>query len=349
MHKKGLETLNELDLDQVRSQGSVFQLPDTDIIYLGWGTPTDGALSHMAEFSLLSFFANEEIKYLPGQLIKTSKNELLTYLESVLAKTEKLKTILGINEEEIYAQDFEALKLAFSKSDLKKCVLKSRQFYQVDCPDPLLIIYHLLQAPKGLLYGHWNQEFTMLGMTPEVLFEKEKSHYKTMALAGTKKNEQKEELLSDPKEREEHQLVIDDIVSKLGDTQCKVSETKLLDYNQFSHLYTEISFTSPKESHDILKCLTPTAALGGYPSDLAKAFLQSTSYHQKYGETFFGGAFQFKLDQWSCALVNIRNIQWNQEQLWIESGTGIVNDSVLAKEISEIKLKRKSIEELIFE
>ena len=42
-------------------------------------------------------------------------------------------------------------------------------------------------------------------------------------------------------------------------------------------------------------------------------------------------------------LVAIRNVQWKESELFIESGGGVVSESDFSKELEEIHLKRNTI------
>jgi isochorismate synthase EntC len=100
---------------------------------------------------------------------------------------------------------------------------------------------------------------------------------------------------------------------------------------------------TPKQLLELTEIFSPTAALGGRPQNLALAFLEKTLYNQKYPNRTFGSAFGFYSADHAKFIVAIRNIQWNKNDLYIESGAGIVNDSQLPLELEEIGRKRNSI------
>jgi anthranilate/para-aminobenzoate synthase component I len=43
----------------------------------------------------------------------------------------------------------------------------------------------------------------------------------------------------------------------------------------------------------------------------------------------------------------IRNIQLNEDHIFIETGAGIIKESIFENEINEINLKRTSVKELL--
>jgi isochorismate synthase EntC len=83
---------------------------------------------------------------------------------------------------------------------------------------------NLLHAPLTLnSYAIWTDKWGMMGASPETLFEKQNKSISTMALAGTfarnqissDQIESLDHLLSDPKERFEHEIVVRDLVQVL--------------------------------------------------------------------------------------------------------------------------------------
>lgn len=352
MHGKKLNTLNELDTDQFSTHGGIISVPESESIYLLVNDQEIDPVQCADDyFGSISLFQEREVSFSIRNYIKTNKSDLKEFLNQKLKNKSSLPAIPLENTDHIYQEDFKNLMNEFKKGLLKKVVLKSRQYYSVnDVSFSILsLISSFLDAPNGYIYGIWNKGEGYLGLTPETLLIKEKNLLKTMALAGTRSHDKRDELLSDEKEMLEHNLVIADIKAKLSDEKLEIGKTKLMDYNRVSHLFTPIEFVSNAIPLQLVKRLTPTAALGGYPSEEAKLFLKNSLYHQKFSDSFFGGATFLEAEERFSSFVNIRNIQWNKDKFWIESGTGIVESSVLEKELNEIKLKRGSIEELIFE
>ncbi len=91
--------------------------------------------------------------------------------------------------------------------------------------------------------------------------------------------------------------------------------------------------------------LSPTAALGGYPTLEAMNFLKETEYQKENPKRYFGSAFGYKSEKINQVLVAIRNVQWNPLKLWIESGGGVVSGSELENELNEVRLKRNIIKD----
>lgn len=346
MHRQEIITLNKIDIDQFSRRGAIVKTHLEDKCFFGWGEDLEQLSDeHVAYFNQWDFFGEISKRYIPRFICEVSISELKNFLKN---NQQKLKANLDQSLDIIYENDFKNFHPLLIKKELKKIVLKSRQYYKTHI-NPLNVIAQFLKLEEAFIYGSWDEAYGMLGVTPEILLSKNKNTYHTMALAGTREITKRSELLSDRKELEEHQLVIQDIKDKLKDYELNIGITDLIDYKNFSHLKTPIQFESYDDGNIIVKKMTPTAALGGYPTEVALSKLKNSLYHQEVNECFFGGAFNFSYKDLFLSLVSIRNVQWNLRETWIESGTGIVSESKLSDEMNEIKLKRKSIESLIFE
>ena len=211
---------------------------------------------------------------------------------------------------------------------------------------PYIVLY------PAFIYGFWDSEEGLLGATPEVLFKlKECNCLETMALAGTKAIDITEEaFLKDPKESDEHQIVVRGITESLasfGKVLCK--KTKLLKLSYLEHLMTEIEvkLDSRPSFEKLIQALHPTPALGAFPCNKGKIWLEE--YEVKINRMRFGApvGYYYPNRGISNTYVAIRNMQWNKEQIQIAAGCGIVQSSELDKEFAEINLKLKAIKEML--
>lgn len=336
-----MNTLKNIDLKEFSNCGAIFEHPESKKIYLGVGNNSSKCTN--GEFELWDFFGENKISYSPRVLYEISKDELKAWLGTGFVHAKRLN-----NVDKIYQDDFKLFYEKITKGELKKVVLKSRQYYDVriEVKD---ILAGFLGSNAGYLYGFWSDDYGIIGLSPETLLSAENKQFSTMALAGTMLKDNRSELLRDEKELNEHNLVVQDIKEKLGDVKnLKLSKTDLVDYKNFSHLKTDIIFQSDKPYTEILTSLLPTAALGGYPTDIALHSLKESYYYKNTEQFYFGGALAFKTESFASSLVTIRNIQWSEGKIWIESGTGIVSQSIFENEIEEIGHKRRVIEELVF-
>ncbi len=220
----------------------------------------------------------------------------------------------------------------------------------------LLFMIHscLLKACDQQVYGLWEPEASenILGVTPEVLFsyDHKKQVLETMALAGTHSLKEKpNSLLESPKERQEHQFVVDSLVQSLkGLGSLSIGETHEWLLPRLKHLKTNINvqLTSSVDIETLITQLHPTPALGVSPSTKDWKVLKKFETSIRRGK--YGAPFGVLCPEGSFnCYVAIRNIQWSGEQVKLGSGCGVVKPSLLDMEWSELKLKRNSVKSLL--
>jgi menaquinone-specific isochorismate synthase len=215
------------------------------------------------------------------------------------------------------------------------------------------LIAQLAALPAGLrAYGFAYAQHGMIGATPEVLFQAEARGYRTMALAGTRPVLRAEELLSDPKERLEHRLVVDDIVRRLAPFgNIEVGPLGLLKLPGIAHLMTPIFFSESGGSEamsfsEMVRRLHPTAALGVSPRTSAgERWLREADRGVK--RRTFGAPFGIEReDRSALALVAIRNVAWKGDVVRVGSGAGMLPESQLDREFEELRQKRDQVKAL---
>jgi menaquinone-specific isochorismate synthase len=210
----------------------------------------------------------------------------------------------------------------------------------------------ILNQRGGYLYGHWHLSSGVLGLTPELLFSHSEEHpskVHTMALAGTcPLSEANEAFLKNEKERHEHQLVVHGIyasLKKLG--TVKKGEMQLLKLSKLAHLMTpiEIDLFHSFDFDNLVKCLHPTPALGAFPLEEGREWLQGLQ--REIPRHFYGAPIGIKYSKsgLSKCYVAIRNVQWDERGMRIGAGCGVVQESLFEKEWQEIQLKISSIRE----
>lgn len=344
------QNLNDLDLISFRNEGFIQSFFDSDVIWLGHGDNAQGEIS----FSNCNFFKNECNKFTPKYVVKTNKTELLNFLQDF-----KCKYPLQIldNRDSFYVEDVSKIKSWIKNGHIAKMVAVTSESYSIKKYfDVLSVIFNLLENLSGSIYGYWRNDQGVLGITPEPLFVCNDVTGYTFALAGTISKEipnYKEILLNDPKELSEHNLVIDDLERKLINmaTEVKILKTEVIDFGNIAHLKTTLNFKlKESENHfELIKKLSPSAALGGYPAQVVNDYYSKTvHYNMHKDKRIFGATMGLMTKDYSQALVMIRNVQWDKNKLWIESGSGIVCDSIIEKELSEVKRKRDTIKKAIF-
>jgi menaquinone-specific isochorismate synthase len=346
------------------SSGAIISGKDRDLFWIGWGAHS---WRSEPDARLLSFFAPDYFLRAKNPWLvfefsrEVSRETLLSWIDPYFSRLSSKAPQIGKWKEpsfESFGKDFSRIQLEIGKETFKKAVpvvFATAEFSFM--PDFLVnCLQNSLQAPRTLFpYGFWIRDEKgksegCLGATPEVLFHLNEKTLETAAIAGTAKIEQDDSLfLSDPKERFEHQVVIDDIVSRLsplGEVSC--GETGILKLPNLSHLMTpiQVALSSSCDFEKQARDLHPTPALGIFPRH--PELLEMLEAKEDVKRERFGAPFGAKWESKpTLCLVAIRNIQWHGERLSLGSGCGIVSQSDLESEWQELARKRKVTREVL--
>jgi menaquinone-specific isochorismate synthase len=219
------------------------------------------------------------------------------------------------------------------------------------CGDPDALLHSVLQAKHGGWgYARIQGETGFLGITPELLFESQGQHLRTMALAGTAKPGADAAFLTDVKEITEHEIVvrfIEDQLSPLGTTTRQ--ERGLLQTAGLRHFHTPIHLdaASTLNADDLLTRLHPTPAVGCLP--LSAETRSTLLGYRKMVDVpaHFGAPFGFSDGTRTTMVVSIRGLSWKGSRFTLPSGCGIVGGSAFDHEWRELRLKRQAVARML--
>lgn len=204
-----------------------------------------------------------------------------------------------------------------------------------------------LFLPQGARTG--GPEF-FIGATPEILFELEDCRtLRTMAVAGTRPADESAALATSPKDRDEHQAVVEDLLAQLSEWgEARAGSTEVRQFGQLAHLVADIRLESrlPLDFEAVARRLHPTPALGVYPRNAVGASwlagIDPGRDRQRFGAPFGlrwpSGAGR--------ALVAIRNVQYAGGRLEIWAGCGVVAMSRYEDEWREVLQKMQAVRAL---
>ena len=253
-----------------------------------------------------------------------------------------------------FAQALEMTQERISKGELIKAVpaVFARSSQTVRAEERAQMLLYLLEAPPTLfVYGYWQNGVGVLGATPEVLFDYSCGILKTMALAGTcPKSEslERESLLKDAKEMQEHIIVLEDIKKTLQSFGAiKTTGPMIVELPTLYHLKTDLEILCDQQPDfmALTERLHPTPALGVAPRTADYKWMQS--FPGQEGRRGFGAPFAFLSSKEALCLVAIRNLQWNTSEAMIGSGCGVVAASELEREWRELYQKRLSVRKIL--
>ena len=288
----------------------------------------------------------------------------IDHLTAIVEKGEKAKpaplTILSpfrpLFDRGQYCAMVEAAKRHIKEGDIFQVVLSNR--LEADIEGSLFDTYAALRRlnPSPYMFYFSSDDIEIAGASPETLVKLEDGALFTFPLAGTRprgKTQEadaalEKELLADPKELAEHNMLVDlgrnDIgrISEFG----SVTVEKYLSIERFSHVM-HIGSTvrgriqKGKSALDAIDAVLPAGTLSGAPKIRACEIINKLENNKRglYGGAIGYIAFTGNMD----VCIAIRIAFKKNGKVFVRSGAGIVADSVPEKEFDECENKMKAV------
>ncbi len=257
------------------------------------------------------------------------------------------------------AEFVERVKIAkeyIKHGDIFQVVL-SQRFTAEIAEDPF-VIYRRLRSlnPSPYMFYLKNEEMTIVGASPEMMVRIEDKTVTTRPIAGTRKRGKTEEedialekeLLADEKEMSEHVMLVDlgrnDIgrVARYGTVQVK-EYGKIERFSHVMHLVSEVSgeLAGEQDALSALRACFPAGTLTGAPKVRAMQIINELEPVRRgpYGGAI--GYLDFKGNMDTC--ITIRTMVIKDGKAYIQTGAGIVADSVPELEYAETLHKAKAM------
>ena len=263
-------------------------------------------------------------------------------------------------------------KSNFTKESFEKAVVKCQEYinagdiFQIVLSQRLetetkakpFDIYRTLRVvnPSPFLFFLRFDELCLIGSSPEIMVRVEERHVTIRPLAGTRprgKNEEEDkvlaqDLISDPKERAEHIMLVDlgrnDVgrIAEFGTVQ--ISDVMTVEkYSHVMHLCSTVEGTLKKEmtALDALKSCLPAGTLSGAPKVRAMEIIDDLEPHKRgpYGGAV--GYIDFSGNMDTC--IALRTMVLVGQKAYLQAGAGVVADSDPAKEYEETLNKAKGL------
>lgn len=216
-------------------------------------------------------------------------------------------------------------------------------------------IHHIAnEQQESYHFGLQKEGQFFFGATPERLIEIKGGHAYSACVAGSIKRGKTaeedrlmgEELLNDPKNREEHQYVVD-MISTVFDAFCTdfliAKEPKLMKIRDIQHLYTpvEARVQDHKNIFEFVESLHPTPALGGVPTNQSMAIIRE---EEQMDRGYYAGPIGWTDTEGNGEFaVAIRSGLLEAQQAYLYAGGGIVADSEVEKEYDETWIKFRPV------
>ncbi|MDD3274964.1 MAG: anthranilate synthase component I [Candidatus Omnitrophica bacterium] len=277
-----------------------------------------------------------------------------------LRKPGKLRIESNLKKHEFLAM-VRKCKEYIKKGDIIQVVPSQR--FKVKTQKDDFSVYRSLRIlnPSPYMYYFKLKDFSIVGSSPEILVRCEDGLVQTRPIAGTRRRGKdaeedavlEKELLNDEKERAEHLMLVDlgrnDLgrISKIG--QVKVDAFMRVEkYSHVMHLVSEVSGILDKKRfdiYDVLKAAFPAGTVSGSPKIRAMQIIDEL---ENLRRSLYAGAigyFSFSHNLDTC--IAIRTIIFKDGFAYVQSGGGIVADSVPEKEYQESVNKAKAMMEAI--
>ncbi len=241
-------------------------------------------------------------------------------------------------------------------------IVLSQEFRLADTVSPIDVYQELRRInPSPYMYFFQTPERTIVGASPETLIRVDGRTMLYRPIAGTRKRtgdalvdeQMKRELLADPKERCEHQMLVDlgrnDLgrIASIGSVAVQ-NPFHLEEYAHVIHIVSDITaeLRGDFSSLDALRSVFPAGTLTGAPKLRAIEIIRKLEGSPR---GIYGGAFGYidlcgNLD----FAITIRTMLFDRRGISLRTGAGIVKDSIPEREDEECMHKAKSCLAAVF-
>jgi anthranilate synthase component I len=310
-----------------------------------FGIYTDGLIHDKRDKATYYFHIGKKSRLDEIKNILNSKKQVLAKSFSFskpVSETTKNKFISKVKKAKEYVYEGEVFQ-----------VVISRKFNFRVRGDPMHIYENLRKLnPSPYMYFFKRKKRFIIGSSPEMLLRVINNRIETFPIAGTrpvthKESENKKlknELLSDKKELAEHTMLVDLARNDLGRV-CKfgsVRPKELMIVKRFSHVQHLVSHIAGDlyneyDCFDAFRSLFPAGTVSGAPKVRA---MEVISELEKTARGPYAGALgYFSFNRCCDFAIIIRSLFINGNNAYIQSGAGIVMDSIPTNEYLETEHK----------
>jgi len=252
----------------------------------------------------------------------------------------------------------------FTKEAFENAVLKGKEYiYSGDVVQVVLSqrferefttgpfdIYRALRIinPSPYMYYLDTGDATLVGSSPEILVRLEGKKVLVRPIAGTRKRGETEdednafgkELKSDPKEIAEHIMLVDlgrNDVGRISETGS-VKVTDLMNIERYSHVMHLVSNVEGNlkkglDAFDVLRACFPAGTVSGAPKVRAMEIIEELEPIRRGPYAGAVGYLSYSGNMDTC--ITIRTLIIKGTKVYVQTGAGIVADSVPQSEFAE--------------
>jgi len=310
-----------------------------------FGIYTDGLIHDKKDNATYYFHIGKKSRLNEIEKIINSKDQILargiSYSKPV-SETTKNEFISNVKKAKQYVYQGEVFQ-----------VVISRKFKFRLSGDPMHLYQNLRKLnPSPYMYFFKYKKRFIIGSSPEMLLRVINNKIETFPIAGTRpvsnmervNRKLKNELLRDKKELAEHTMLVDLARNDLGRI-CKfgsVQPKELMIVKRFSHVQHLVSHITGTlddkyDNFDAFRSLFPAGTVSGAPKVRA---MEVISELEKSSRGPYAGALgYFSFNRCCDFAIIIRSLFINGNNAYIQSGAGIVTDSIPTNEYLETEHK----------
>lgn len=250
----------------------------------------------------------------------------------------------------------ETVKDYIRAGDVIQTVLSQR--FEKDFKPAPLDLYRALRTvnPSPYMFLIEDPDFAVVGASPEVHVRLTGEQVEIRPIAGTRHRGKSEaedlaleaDLLADAKEKAEHLMLVDLARNDIGRV-CQYGTVEVPDYmivERYSHVMHIVSQVTgriqpEKNAYDLMRATFPAGTLSGAPKVRALQIIAELEQSQR---GIYGGAlgyFAYGGNHDSC--IGIRTAVIKNQRIFIQSGAGLVADSIPENEFMETVNKAKGM------
>ena len=319
---------------------------------------------HKKIYFIINCYSDEKIKnysefyYKQIQKIKFLKNLTFNYESRAKEKkiiNKKIKVKSNISKDRFKKIVADA-KDYIKKGDIFQVVLSQR--FQSNITKTPLEIYKKLRTtnPSPFMFFFNFHDFQIIGSSPEILVRLRKNKITIRPIAGTRPRGSnskmdsfyKNQLLKDKKELAEHLMLLDlgrnDVGKVAKINSVKVTEKfKIEKYSHVMHIVSNVEGEFNK-NHSLLDTMLagfPAGTVTGAPKIRAMEIIDELEKSKR--KMYAGAIGYFSPNKNFDTCIALRTALIKKNKFYIQSGAGIVADSVPEKEYLETVNKAKAL------
>lgn len=247
-----------------------------------------------------------------------------------------------------WAKQVLAIRDRITAGTVRKVVAARHTVLELAQPgDARTVLAQLKQRFPGCTrFAFWRDGAAFIGATPEFLVARHGAKVVTEALAGSVERGRADALLQSPKERDEHQLVVDVIVQALKPFCIELHtapQPRIRELPNLLHMQTPIEGRLRRETHvlDLVRALHPTPAVGGVPTKQAVDWILT---HESVSRGWYSAPIGWVDEHGDGEFaVALRSGLMHGQEVWVYAGAGIMRDSDPTAEYAETELKMQAL------